>query len=362
MMDELFPICFFAIPMIFALTISLAVSWNNQNKKSSWKPLAEANHLPIYPGNWFTGGAYVAGTYRGQQLRLDTFQKQRGRSSVTSTRIMITATRSKNSPKPINTVPLRDPLSREEVIRLLTTMALYNPLRGDFIVQLYGYKICYEQYGVEDDTRYLQFLFDLMVDLADNYLQVLAWGGEAVPALQAIAASDGHVLKSIAAQLLRDIGTETTQRLGRQAGLLVCPRCLTHFEAQTIRLSWWQSVAYCGCRSCGQSRETLHSERLIAMLDNDIALESYSQNGDLHVNWLERRHIFDFDEVQIVRATDEDVERFAVQVGNDTDPVRKPRYETMRCVLSSGCALSENTVRILERMFGEVVVVNHAGG
>ena len=91
------------------------------------------------------------------------------------------------------------------------------------------------------------------------------------------------------------------------------------------------------------------------MLDSDLALEKFQQNGILRVNWLEHRHLFDFDEVQIVQATDEDVERFAVQVGNDTDPTRKPRYPKMRCVILPECKLSENTMRILERMFGEVV-------
>jgi len=356
-MEGFVPICFFIFPfLVFVLLLFLAVSWNNENKKLNWKLLAESNHLSIYSGNWITGGAYIAGTYRGQQLRLDTFQKQRGRSSVTSTRIMVAATRSKLSRLPVNKSPLRNPLSEEETVRLLTSIELSYQLRGGFSVQLYGNKICYEQYGVEADTEYLQFLFDLMVEVAENYLQLLAWGGEAVPALQAIATNSGHVLKSIAAQLLRDISGETTQRLGRQARRLYCPRCLTHFEVQTIRLSWWQSVDYCGCRTCGQSRETLYSDHLIAMLDNEIALDIYHQNGDLRVNWLERRHIFDFDQIEIHHATDEDVERFAVQVGNDTDPARKPRYATMQCVVSPECCLSENTTRILARMFGTVTM------
>lgn len=359
-MEGFVPICFFIFPfLVFVLLLFLALSWNNENKKSNWKLLAEANHLSIYSGNWVTGGTYLAGTYRDQHLQLDTFQKQRGRSSVTSTRIAVATTRSKHSRLLVNESLLRNSLTEEETIRLLTSRELSFQLRGEFSVKSYGYKICYEQYGVEADTEYLQFLFDLMADLAENYPQVLAWGGEAVPALRTIATSDGHVLKSIAIQLLRDIGAVTTQRLGRQARRLYCPRCLTHFEAQTIRLSWWQSVVFYGCRTCGQSRETLRGEHLVALLDQEIALETYNQNGDLHVNWLERRHIFDFDQVQILHATDEAVERFAVQVGNDTDSLRTPRYATMQCVVSPECHLSENTMRILERMFGEVVLADH---
>ena len=58
--------------------------------------------------------------------------------------------------------------------------------------------------------------------------------------------------------------------------------------------------------------------------------------------------------MEIIQATDEEVERFAVQVGNDTDPYREPRYEQMQCSVDPKCQLSENTLRILESIFGPV--------
>jgi hypothetical protein len=39
-----------------------------------------------------------------------------------------------------------------------------------------------------------------------------------------------------------------------------------------------------------------------------------------------------------------------MQVGNDTDEVRRPRYRTMPYEV--GCPLSENTRRILRHTFG----------
>jgi hypothetical protein len=87
-----------------------------------------------------------------------------------------------------------------------------------------------------------------------------------------------------------------------------------------------------------------------------MTLEQVNQGEILRVNWLIRRTLFDFDEVEIVRANDEDIERFAVQVGNDTDIIRQPSYKEMRCVISSNCELSENTKRILQHMFGQVKV------
>ena len=61
-------------------------------------------------------------------------------------------------------------------------------------------------------------------------------------------------------------------------------------------------------------------------------------------------------EIIIVQASDEDVERFAVQIGNDTDGIRKPIYKDIRCTISPGCKLSENTLRILRRMIGQVEI------
>jgi hypothetical protein len=84
--------------------------------------------------------------------------------------------------------------------------------------------------------------------------------------------------------------------------------------------------------------------------------EQAENQAELQVNWLRRRNLYDFGRVEIIEATDEEVERFAVQVGNDTDEWRKPRYKQMPCIVSAQCRLSENTLRILDRMFGEVRV------
>jgi hypothetical protein len=90
------------------------------------------------------------------------------------------------------------------------------------------------------------------------------------------------------------------------------------------------------------------------LLDAGMEQEPVKDDGILRVNWSVRQSLFDFDEVEITRATDEDVERFAVQVGNDTDKVRQRRYKKMRCVIAPNCQLSENTLRISRSRFGRV--------
>ncbi len=80
------------------------------------------------------------------------------------------------------------------------------------------------------------------------------------------------------------------------------------------------------------------------------------------MNWLARARakgfegseLFDWDSVEIVRATDQEVEHFLVDVANDADAKRAKGYRDMRCVVGSECALSLGTLRKLRGVFGFV--------
>jgi hypothetical protein len=82
------------------------------------------------------------------------------------------------------------------------------------------------------------------------------------------------------------------------------------------------------------------------------------QDQIVRVNWLSRRDLFDFDQIEIINASDEEVERFAIQVGNDTHPLRQPRYKEMDCLVAKDCRLSQNSLRVLQRTFGQVTVLH----
>lgn len=85
-----------------------------------------------------------------------------------------------------------------------------------------------------------------------------------------------------------------------------------------------------------------------------MSAEQEKRDGVLPVNWLRRGGLFDFDHVEVIQSTEEQVERFAMQVANDTDPSRRPRYRGMVCRVSADCGLPENTVRILASLSDRV--------
>jgi hypothetical protein len=197
-------------------------------------------------------------------------------------------------------------------------------------------------------------LFELLRHVIEVYPKIAALGGETVPTLERIATANHHPLQKVADQLVRDIAP-TTLHIHPKMAYLRCQRCLVQCTAHEVKLAS-SPVTYFGCRVCHQSHDFFVGDHVIAVLDHHMPAEPVQQDNGLRVNWLPRRTLFDFNEVEIIRATDEEVERFAVQVGNDTDPVRRPHYKEMRCRVARSAGLSDNTVRILQRTFGQVEI------
>lgn len=72
----------------------------------------------------------------------------------------------------------------------------------------------------------------------------------------------------------------------------------------------------------------------------------------MRVNWLERKEPFDFDGVEIVAASDEEVEEFVRQTKFDTD-IPDQAVRAMRCEVNTQCHFKRtNTMKILEQTFG----------
>ncbi|RME99726.1 MAG: NADH-quinone oxidoreductase subunit J [Chloroflexi bacterium] len=115
------------------------------------------------------------------------------------------------------------------------------------------------------------------------------------------------------------------------------------------------SVGVIGVVWLAQHQQRQKFRQVVAVLDAGWDGESQKVHHDkLRVNWLRRPKLFDFDWVEIARATDDDVARFTRQIENDEDRWRGLRYPQMVCVVSPECDLSESTHLKLRQMFGEV--------
>jgi hypothetical protein len=349
----------FIIPLLFLVGTGLifyGFTHLKQQKKlqASWQRLAVSNNLSFASDPSRKDRPHVSGEYRGHYLELRTVERSDEYQRVPGTRVVLTTQKSKSSPKD----EAGQPSTLEDAVRPFTATDPRYPLMGKIYATPGGRQVYYEQYGLETDVEYLQYLLKLLADLADAYPQILAFGSKAVPFLQKNAdlaiIKGSHSLRPITIQLLQEI-TKDTDRWSYQTPHHLCPHCLARCVTHEVALSPMNFMTYYDCRICSQSEEFLDwAGPVVAILDRNITTELSKEKGALRVNWLVRRALFDFESVEIIQATDEEVERFAVQVGNDTDEVRQPRYKEMCCTVSPACTLSENTMRILKRTFGQV--------
>ncbi len=315
----------------------------DQSTQHLWETIAQANGLIVEDESTFK----VCGDYRGHYLELTTVVQY----DQVYTKIIVSISK------------LFSEQLFEKFSEIFTKPTLKNiadliavPTSSDTIGQIFlqedGFQVCYEQLGNIDDANYLQQLFDLLAEMADRYAVILTLGGEAVSILRDIAINED--LQETAIELLLGIELETSQRIGdNQPAVKICPNCLAEFVLHKEPLLRWRLISYYGCRECEQSRNALDAK---IVLDENMITEKVIENGLLRVNWFINRRLFNFKAVEIIQASDEDVERFAVQIGNDTDYFRKPLYKEMPCFISNRAMLSENSIKILEQTFGRVEV------
>lgn len=318
------------------------------HKRARWQSLTIRHNLPFAKYDLLQN-SYLSGQYRGHRLELGTTGKGYLTQLVTFVRLTPSASRSINSSSSKNNKVIDNInpfLISEASLTRLREKDAYILKRQDWYY--------YEQPEVELDHEYLRFVLNLLSDLAEVYSGLVAGGGEAAIHLQSVVANKKHPLRRVAISVLEDIGLLARIQLKHRYSSLLCPRCLAGYSAHQIQLNWWKAVTFYGCRSCAQSQEFIKKpQQLVALLDRE-AVEKQQEDGLLKVNWLRYRQLFDFNRVEIVNATDEDVERFAVQVGNDIDETRRRTYQAVSCVIQSTCNLSDNTFRILRATFGQV--------
>jgi len=181
---------------------------------------------------------------------------------------------------------------------------------------------------------------------------LVSLGGEGIVHLEGLLrGAYGAYAQRVAAWIVRSIGRDTAARLAPHLHAHVCPRCLARCHTHWVTVPGQRPVAYYGCRSCRQTREFLFApEGVVAVLDRRMSVPVLP-GRTLYVNWHARRAVFDFDRVEIRDADDDDVERFCIQIREDTDEVRRRHYRSVRCAVWLNCEFSENTWRILNATF-----------
>ncbi|MCS7279063.1 MAG: hypothetical protein NZ530_03265 [Thermodesulfobacteriaceae bacterium] len=185
---------------------------------------------------------------------------------------------------------------------------------------------------------------------------LLYLGGEGINLLVKRLSHPSSVKNTIL-HLLKSIAYETEERLASKANWLICPKCMVHLGANQIRLDKKVVITFYGCRSCYQSRNfyNFRDNKIVMILDRELEEEKILEDKILRINWFKHKELFDFDWIEIFQASDEEVERFCIHIGNDGDLIRRKKYKKIPCFIRKECELKEETINMLRNIFKEVV-------
>lgn len=183
------------ILLVVGLLILFAVLTylRHQARRQAWSELATRTGLTFEPGGLFSS-MRVTGTNRGRSLTLDTFTRSSGKNSTTYTRISVSV----NNPSALSlaiydenvlskfgkALGMQDIQTGDEeldrrftikgqpepmIANLLTSIGLRQKLleARSLHVEVKGRELHFEQRGAESNADYIQFLFDLLSDLAE---------------------------------------------------------------------------------------------------------------------------------------------------------------------------------------------------
>ncbi len=304
---------------------------------SGWQRVADHFDLTFLPGRR-VDKAHLFGSYQGCYFDLETDGSLDGRQD---TRLNVTL-----EGDWLSNLPAR---SAGYFSKLLTLMEAPVTLDGQIYLNYKKRQVSYIQNSLEYRESHLRYLFYLMRDLLRLLPQMLTNGSPLVPLLKAIAYHNGLTLQPFAEQILTKLD-ENTLTQGK-ALPLICTDCLAHYDQGNL-LS--QTKAH--CRICHQNLRYFPGF-IVGVLDRTNDISQHQQDQTIRIGWWPDKKIIDFDRIEILNASDEDVERFVVQLSNDTDPVRRDHLPQITCQIAKDCVLSENTQKILRRTFKSVSTI-----
>ena len=135
---------------------------------------------------------------------------------------------------------------------------------------------------------------------------------------------------------------------------LVCLNCYHRFKEINLSIPGRNPVKFTACRDCRGSEFIEGITEINAVLHREMNADYLIQDPTFNVNWLQAKHLFDFDKLKILHADDFDVEGFVMAIRNDTDEERKKRMKSIPVHISKDADLSRNKINLLEMTFGKI--------
>ena len=174
--------------------------------------------------------------------------------------------------------------------------------------------------------------------------QCVQVGGEMVPLLNRVSAD-------LALLLITQISTSTTKKLSK--GRHLCPECCSVVQQRTASFSG-HAFKYWGCRICHNSRQIAKFKgALIGTIDPTSSVTLATDSINYFWNYSRTEFIGDLDRFEVCGGSDEDVERFLIDLSDEQDEERLRMYRKAPLILKIS-GVSDNTIRMGKEFFKRV--------
>ena len=105
------------------------------------------------------------------------------------------------------------------------------------------------------------------------------------------------------------------------------------------------------CRQCKKTSFGISVTNVALVIDQNATWKSKLVNGIFKLNLKLLEDLPDFNVVEIGHHTAEDIERFCIQIGNDSDMHRVPTYKKIAYRALPGISMSQKSIALLDKFF-----------
>jgi hypothetical protein len=131
-----------------------------------------------------------------------------------------------------------------------------------------------------------------------------------------------------------------------------CMACFCRATAHTITLPGAFGITYYACHACHGNRSMKHDVRKVTLcLDHSFSRPFTFKRNHLTIDWFQRKHALDCDEISIIDAREHEVEEMVMKFRNDMDHEHRKALKKIPVLLSPQLTLSEAKQNLLRDIF-----------
>lgn len=112
-----------------------------------------------------------------------------------------------------------------------------------------------------------------------------------------------------------------------------------------------KEIDYRACRKCRNTQYGIVVKKSTLVLSESIGWGTRKEGDFFWINGLYLNELCDFDEIVVGNCSYEELERFCIIVGNDTDPWRAKKQKDIYYRLGEDATVTEQGIRLLNRFF-----------